>query len=120
MTPSILLKEKANEQIAPLVHQLAELAAAERTRNQIGALIKREVHEYYEQLPFFKKIFVSRENLLKEVDDLVNDSLPKRIEETLRGDFFADEAKNFLKPRDSNDNGKTSDRSCRKNRARTA
>jgi uncharacterized membrane protein YheB (UPF0754 family) len=91
-----LLKEKANEQIEPLVHQLTELAAAERTRNQIGALIKREVHEYYEQLPFFKKIFVSRENLLKEVDDLVNDSLPKRIEETLRGDLFADEARNFL------------------------
>jgi uncharacterized membrane protein YheB (UPF0754 family) len=39
---------------------------------------------------------VSRENLLSEVDDLVNESLPKRIEETLRGDFFAQEAKNFL------------------------
>jgi uncharacterized membrane protein YheB (UPF0754 family) len=91
-----LLKEKAGEQIEPIVHQLTELAAAERTRNQIGALIKREVHEYYEQLPFFKKIFVSRENLLKEVDDLVNDNLPKRIEETLRGDFFADEARSFL------------------------
>jgi uncharacterized membrane protein YheB (UPF0754 family) len=92
----VLLKEKASEQIEPIVHQLTELAAAERTRNQIGALIKREVHEYYENLPFFKKIFVSRENLLKEVDDLVNDSLPKRIEETLRGDFFATEAKSFL------------------------
>lgn len=91
-----LLKEKAGEQIEPLVHQLTELAAAERTRDQIGALIKKEVHEYYENLPFFKKIFVSRENLLKEVDDLVNESLPKRIEETLRGDFFADEAKSFL------------------------
>lgn len=91
-----ILKEKASEQIEPLVHQLTELAAAERTRNQIGALIKREVHEYYEHLPFFKKFFVSRENLLKEVDDLVNDSLPKRLEETLRGDFFAAEAKNFL------------------------
>ena len=91
-----LLKEKASEQIEPIVHQLTELAAAEKTRNQIGALIKREVHEYYENLAFFKKIFVSRENLLKEVDDLVNESLPKRIEETLRGDFFADEAKNFL------------------------
>jgi uncharacterized membrane protein YheB (UPF0754 family) len=92
----LLLKEKAGEQIEPIVHHLTELAAAERTRNQIGALIKREVHAYYENLPFFKKIFVSRENLLKEVDDLVNESLPKRIEETLRGDFFADEAKNFL------------------------
>ena len=91
-----LLKEKANEQIEPIVHKLTEIATAERTRNQIGALIKREVHNYYEQLPFFKKIFVSRENLLKEVDDLVNESVPKRLEETLRGEFFAQEAQNFL------------------------
>jgi uncharacterized membrane protein YheB (UPF0754 family) len=91
-----ILKDKAREQIDPIVHQLTELAAAERTRNQIGSLIKREVHSYYENLPFFKKIFVSRDNLLKEVDDLVNESLPKRIEETLRGDFFAREAQNFL------------------------
>ena len=91
-----LLKEKANDQIEPVVHQLTDLAAAERTRNQIGALIKREVHEYYEGLPFFKKIFVSRENLLGEVDDLVNKSLPKRIEETLKGDFFAEEARAFI------------------------
>jgi uncharacterized membrane protein YheB (UPF0754 family) len=91
-----LLKEKANEQIAPMVHQLTEIAIAPRTRNQIGALIKKEVHAYYENLPFFKKIFVSRENLLNEVDDLVNQSLPRRIEETLRGDFFAEEARNFL------------------------
>ncbi|MBL8183958.1 MAG: DUF445 family protein [Blastocatellia bacterium] len=91
-----LLKEKANEQIAPMTHHLTEIAAAEKTRNQIGALIKKEVHAYYEALPFFKKIFVSRENLLSEVDDLVNESLPKRIEETLKGDFFADEARNFI------------------------
>ena len=91
-----LLKEKAEEQIEPIVHELAEIATAERTRNQISAMIKSEVHEYYEQLPFFKKMFVSRENLLKEVDDLVNESLPKRVEETLRGDFFAHEAKSFL------------------------
>ncbi len=91
-----LLKEKANEQIEPVIHRLTELAAAEKTRNQIGTLIKHEVHDYYEQLPFFKKIFVSRENLIGEVDDLVNDSLPKRIEETLKGDFFADEARNFI------------------------
>ena len=91
-----LLKEKAVGQVEPIIHQLAQIAAADRTRNQIGALIKREVHNYYEQLPFFKKIFVSRENLLKEVDDLVNENLSKRIEETLRGDFFAQEAQNFL------------------------
>ncbi len=91
-----LLKEKAVGQIEPIVHQLAEIATAERTRNQIGALIKREVHNYYEELPFFKKMFVSRDNLLKEVDDLVNESVPKRIEETLRGDFFTGEAFNFI------------------------
>ena len=91
-----LLKEKANDQIAPMAHHLTEIAAAERTRNQIGALIKKEVHQYYEALPFFKKIFVSRENLIGEVDDLVNESLPKRIEETLKGDLFAEEARNFI------------------------
>lgn len=91
-----LVKEKAVEQIDPIIHHLTELAAAERTRNQIGAIIKKEVHEYYEGLPFFKKIFVSRETLLNEVDDLVNESLPKRIEETLRGDFFAEEAFRFI------------------------
>jgi uncharacterized membrane protein YheB (UPF0754 family) len=91
-----LLKEKASEQIQPIIHQITQLATAERTLNQISSLVKHEVHEYYEGLPFFKKIFVSRENLLKEVDDLVSDGLPKRVEETLRGDFFATEAQNFL------------------------
>ncbi|MCA1589131.1 MAG: DUF445 family protein [Acidobacteria bacterium] len=91
-----LLKEKATEQIAPMTHHLAEIAAAERTREQIGTLIKREVHEFYENLPFFKKMFVSRENLLREVDDLVNESLPRRIEEMLKGDFFAGEARGFI------------------------
>ncbi|MDQ3321074.1 MAG: DUF445 family protein [Acidobacteriota bacterium] len=91
-----LLKEKATGQIEPIVHHLSEIITAQRTRNQIGALIKHEVHDYYERLPFFKKMFVSRENLIKDVDDLVNESMPKRIEETLRGDFFANEAQNFL------------------------
>lgn len=92
----LLLKTKAVEQIEPIVHQLSQLATEERTKNQISSLIKKEVHEYYEQLPFFKKIFVSRENLLKEVDDLVEESLPKRLEETLKGDFFAEEAEIFM------------------------
>ncbi len=91
-----LLRERAAEQINPIVHQIAEIATAKRTRDQIGALIKREVHNYYENLAFFKKVFVSRENLLREVDELVNESLPRRIEETLRGDFFASEARNFI------------------------
>ena len=91
-----LLKEKAAGQIEPIVHQLAELATAERTRNQISALIKKEVNDFYAELPFYKKMFVSRDNLLKEVDDLVNESLPKRIEETLKGDYFAVEAQQFI------------------------
>ena len=91
-----LLKEKANEQIEPAIHQLTELAAAEKTRDQISALIKHEVHDYYENLSFFKRIFVSRETLLDEVDELVNESLPKRIEETLHGASFAEEARAFI------------------------
>lgn len=91
-----LLKEKANEQIEPAIHQLAGLAAEEKTRDQIGSLIKREVHEYYENLSFFKKIFVSRDTLLAEVDQLVNDNFPKRLEETLSGAFFVEEARNFI------------------------
>jgi uncharacterized membrane protein YheB (UPF0754 family) len=92
----LLLKEKVNEQIEPVVHQLAEIATAEKTRNQIGALIKNEVHDYYENLAFFKKVFVSRDSLLNEVDDLVNKTLPNRIEEVLRGEYFAEEARIFL------------------------
>src|SRR4030095_5956316 len=94
-----LLKEKAGEQISPMAHHLTEIAAAERTRNQIGSLIKREGHNYYEALPFFKKIFVSRDNLLDEVDDLVNDSLPRRIEETLKGDLFGTEDSTLIESR---------------------
>lgn len=91
-----LLKEKANEQIKPAIRQIADIAATEKTRDQISSLIKREVHVYYENLSFFKKIFVSREMLLNEVDDLVNESLPKRIEETLNGTYFAEEARTFI------------------------
>jgi uncharacterized membrane protein YheB (UPF0754 family) len=91
-----LLKEKVSEQIKPIMHKIAEIATSDRTRDQIKSIIKKEVHNYYENLPFFKKIFVSRENILNEVDTLVNESLPKKIEETLNGDFFALEAKSFL------------------------
>lgn len=91
-----LLKEKANEQIEPAIRQIADIAATEKTRNQISSLIKNEVHDYYENLSFFKKIFVSRETLIGEVDDLVNDSLPKRIEEALSGTFFVEEARSFI------------------------
>lgn len=91
-----LLKEKASEQIKPAIKQIADIAATEKTRDQISSLIKREVHVYYENLSFFKKIFVSREMLLNEVDALVSESLPKRIEETLNGTYFAEEARTFI------------------------
>ena len=62
----------------------------------MSSLIKHEVHTFYENLSFFKKIFVSRENLLAEVDDLVNESMPRRIEETLKGALFVDQAREFI------------------------
>ncbi len=91
-----LLKEKANEQIEPAIRQIADIAATEKTRDQISSLIKHEVHDYYENLSFFKKIFVSRETLLGEVDDLVNENLPKRIEQALSGAYFVEEARTFI------------------------
>src|SRR5262249_479867 len=43
-----------------------------------------------------KKIFISRERIHREVDELVNKTLPKRIEEYLRGPAFEQEAETFL------------------------
>jgi uncharacterized membrane protein YheB (UPF0754 family) len=62
----------------------------------MGALIKREVDDYYEQLSLIKKIFISRERIHRGVDDLINKTLPKRVEEYLRGPAFAQEAEAFL------------------------
>jgi uncharacterized membrane protein YheB (UPF0754 family) len=90
------LKERLGQQVPPIVHQLAEIATSQNTRKQIGALIKREVDEYYEHLSLFKKIFISRERIHREVDELVNNTLPKRIEEYLRGPAFEQEAEAFL------------------------
>jgi uncharacterized membrane protein YheB (UPF0754 family) len=90
------LKERLGQQVPPVVHQLAEIATSQNTRKQIGALIKREVDEYYEHLSLFKKIFISRERIHREVDELVNNTLPKRIEEYLRGPAFEQEAEAFL------------------------
>lgn len=90
------LKERLNQQVPPIVHQLAEIAGSQNTRRQIGALIKREVDDYYEQLSLIKKIFISRERIHREVDELVNKTLPRRIEEYLRGPAFEQEAESFL------------------------
>ncbi len=90
------IKERIDSQVPPIVHHLADLATSENTRKTIGALIKREVDDYYEQLSLIKKIFISRERIYREVDELVNKSLPHRIEEYLRGPAFEQEAEAFL------------------------
>jgi uncharacterized membrane protein YheB (UPF0754 family) len=91
-----IVKERIDAQLAPIVGHLSEIATNPRTRQQIGALIKREVDDYYQQLNFFKKIFVSRERIHSEVDEMVNKTLPRRVEEFLRGEAFAHEAEAFL------------------------
>jgi uncharacterized membrane protein YheB (UPF0754 family) len=90
------IKERIDSQVPPIVHHLAEIATSENTRKAIGALIKREVDEYYEQLSLIKKIFISRERIYREVDELVNKNLPRRVEEYLRGPAFEQEAEAFL------------------------
>ncbi|MBA3440826.1 MAG: DUF445 family protein [Pyrinomonadaceae bacterium] len=91
-----IIKERIDQQVPPVVHQLAEIATSLGTRKEIGSLIKREVDEYYGQISFFKKIFVSRDRIHREVDDLVNKTLPHRIEEYLHGEAFEQQAKDFL------------------------
>jgi uncharacterized membrane protein YheB (UPF0754 family) len=91
-----LIKERIDQQVPPIVHNLADIAASKNTRQRIGSLIKREVDDYYDRLSFIKKIFISRERIYYEVDDLVNNNLPRRVEEYLRGEAFAQEATLFL------------------------
>jgi uncharacterized membrane protein YheB (UPF0754 family) len=90
------IKGRIDQEVPPIVHHLADMATSQTTRKQIGALIKLEVDQYYEQLSLFKKIFISRERIHREVDDLVNKTLPKRVEEYLRGEAFEQEAEAFL------------------------
>jgi uncharacterized membrane protein YheB (UPF0754 family) len=90
------IKERIDSQVPPIVQHLADIASSQNTRKQIGALIKREVDDYYEQLSLIKKIFISRERIHREVDELVNKTLPSRIEEYLRGPAFEQEAEAFL------------------------
>jgi len=91
-----LIKERVDQQVPPIVHHLADIATSQNTRKQIGALIKHEVDDYYQQLSLLKKIFISRERIHREVDDLVNKTLPRRVEEYLRGPAFEQEAEAFL------------------------
>ncbi len=91
-----LIKDRIDQQVGPIAQHLADIATSPATRQQIGSLIKREVGEYYDQLSFFKKIFISRERIFYEVDDLVHSTLPRRVDEYLRGPAFAQEATIFL------------------------
>ncbi len=91
-----VIKERIDEQVPPIVEHLTELATNKRTRTQIGGLIKREVDDYYQQLSFFKKIFISRERIHGEVDELVNKTLPRRVQEYLAGEAFEQQAEEFL------------------------
>jgi uncharacterized membrane protein YheB (UPF0754 family) len=91
-----LIKERVDREVPPIVHHLAEIATSKGTRMQLGGLIKREVDDYYAQLSFFKKIFISRERIHTEVDDMVNKTLPRRVEEFLHGEAFEQQAEEFL------------------------
>lgn len=91
-----LIKERIDQQINPIADHLADIATSPTTRQQIGSLIKREVDDYYSDLSFLKKIFISRERIYREVDDLVHSTLPRRVDEYLRGAAFAHEATVFL------------------------
>ncbi|MDQ3805016.1 MAG: DUF445 domain-containing protein [Acidobacteriota bacterium] len=91
-----VIKERVDREVPPIVRHLTEIATNKKTRTQIGALIKREVDDYYQQLNFFKKIFISRERIHHEVDDLVNKTLPRRVEEFLSGEAFEQQAEEFL------------------------
>lgn len=90
------IKQRIDSQVPPIVHHLADIATSQNTRKQMGALIKKEVDEYYEQLSLLKKIFISRERIHREVDDLVNKTLPGKVEDYLRGEAFEQEAQSFL------------------------
>jgi uncharacterized membrane protein YheB (UPF0754 family) len=91
-----VIKERVDREVPPIVRHLTEIATNKKTRTQIGALIKREVDDYYQQLNFLKKIFISRERIHHEVDDLVNKTLPRRVEEFLSGEAFEQQAEEFL------------------------
>ena len=98
LTPETIgfIKDRIDSQVPPIVHHLADIATSQGTRKQIGALIKLEVDEYYQQLSLLKKIFISRERIHREVDELVNKTMPVRVEEYLRGPAFEQEAEQFL------------------------
>ena len=91
-----VIKERVDAQVPPVVRRLTEIATNRKTRTQMGALIKREVDDYYEQLSFFKKIFISRDRIHTEVDDLINKTLPRKVEEYLSGEAFEAQAEEFL------------------------
>src|SRR5260370_4985953 len=91
-----LIKDRGDQQVQTMVHHLAEIVTSKNTRMQIGGLIKREVDDYYQHLSFIKKIFISRERIYREVDDLVHTTLPPRVEEYLPRTALAPETTTVL------------------------
>ncbi|MCA1593529.1 MAG: DUF445 family protein [Acidobacteria bacterium] len=92
----VIIKERIDREVPPIVRHITDIATNQRTRTQIGALIKREVDDYYHQLSFVKKIFVSRDRIHREVDEMVNKTLPRRVGEFLSGEAFEHQAEEFL------------------------
>ena len=88
-------KERIDSQVPPIVQHLADIATSQNTRKQIGALIKREVTILRTTFAHQKDFYFAR-RIHREVDELVNKTLPRRIEEYLRGPAFEQEAEGFL------------------------
>ena len=59
------IKERIDSQVPPIVHHLADIATSPNTRTQIGALIKREVDDYYDQLSHQKNLHLARRIIAK-------------------------------------------------------
>ncbi|MGB8510590.1 MAG: DUF445 family protein, partial [Pyrinomonadaceae bacterium] len=91
-----IIKARIDREVPPIVRHITDIATNPSTRTQIGALIKREVDDYYGQLSFVKKIFVSRDRIHHEVDEMVNKTLPRRVGEFLSGEAFEHQAEEFL------------------------
>ncbi len=91
-----IIKARIDREVPPIVRHITDIATNQRTRTQIGALIKHEVDDYYGQLSFVKKIFLSRDRIHREVDEMVNKTLPRRVGEFLSGEAFEHQAQEFL------------------------
>jgi uncharacterized membrane protein YheB (UPF0754 family) len=107
------IKDRIDQQVPPIVHQLADIATSQSTSKRIGGLIKLEVDQYYEQLSLIKKIFISRERIHREVDELVNKTLPKRVEEYFAWSGFRTGSRRISERHDRQGDGTSTQRTHR-------